>query len=325
MKTKYIKIFATALLASTLVSCNADKNNLLVEGKIKRETISIAPKLAGRILKIYVEESQIVKKGDTLAILDIPEIQTKMQQVQGILLTASSQYEMAVRGATKEQKNQAIAMYNAALEQYQLAEKSLNRIRNMYKDSLVTAQMYDEALTKFNVAHAQLEAATAKKQEVTGGLRDEQVRMALGQKKQAEGAFNEAQVAINERIIIAPKDMTIETIALHEGELALPGYNLVIGYEVNSTYFRFTISESQTKSFERGQIYEIELPFNNQQVVKARLSGITELGRYAFKSSAYPNYQLGEAVYELKLIPEDKALAQKWLVNATAILKAKAQ
>jgi HlyD family secretion protein len=37
-----------------------------LEGKIKRETISFTPKITGRILKIYVEEGQAVKPGDTL-------------------------------------------------------------------------------------------------------------------------------------------------------------------------------------------------------------------------------------------------------------------
>jgi HlyD family secretion protein len=191
----------------------------------------------------------------------------------------------------------------------------------MFHDSLVSPQAYDEALTKFNIAHSQYEAAAAKKQEITGGIRDEQVHMALGQKRQAEGALLEAHVAYNERIIIAPKNMSIETIALHEGELALPGYNIFIGYEINSTYFRFTVSESLVQNFVRDSIYKIELPFMKGKIINARLTAINELGRYAFKTTSFPNYQLGEAVYELKLIPDDEIGVQKLYVNGSAILK----
>ena len=320
MKTHKILILGIIANMTMVTSCKNDKT-IVLEGKVKREIISIAPKYAGRISKVYVHESDIVHKGDTLAILDIPEIEAKIQQAQGAAMAASSQYEMAVHGATKDQKEQVIAMYNAAQEQFQFAEKSLKRVRNMYNDSLISPQAYDEALAKFNVARAQYEAAAAKKQEIVGGIRDEQVRMALGQKKQAEGAVQEANTIYNERIIIAPKDMSIETIALHEGELALPGYNIFVGYEVKSTFFRFTASESQISQFVRDSSYNIELPFKNNMILKGKLIAITELGRYAFKTSAYPNYQLGEAVYELKLVPEEKDKAIELFVNATAILE----
>jgi HlyD family secretion protein len=319
MKTS--KIFRTASIVLLVITCScSEKPALTLEGKVKRETLSIAPKLAGRIVKIYVHESDIVKKGDTLAIIDVPEVEAKMQQAEGAAMAAGWQYKMAVHGATKDQKEQVIAMFNAAKEQYSFAEKSLNRIRNMYNDSLVSPQAYDEAMAKFNVARAQYEAALAKKQEVVGGLRDEQVNMALGQKTQAEGAVREANTAYKERIIVAPKDMSIETIALHEGELALPGYNIFVGYEVNTTFFRFTASESKISKFRKDSIYTIELPYKDKLIVKSQLVAITELGRYAYKTTAYPNYEMGESVYELKLVPVDKRLANELFVNATAIL-----
>jgi HlyD family secretion protein len=318
MKLRIVNSFI--IVAIFFTSCSNGNAKKELEGKVKRETVSIAPKLAGRIIKIYVHESDIVHKGDTLAILDIPEIQAKVQQAEGAYYAASSQYEMAVNGATKDQKEQVIAIYNSALEQFQLAEKSLKRIRNMYNDSLVSPQAYDEALTKYNVSRSQLDAALAKKKEVVGGIRDEQVNMALGQKRQAEGAVNEAHTAFNERVIIAPKDMTIETIALHEGELALSGYNIFVGYDIQSAYFRFTVSESSINQFKIDSIYNVEISFYNKQTVKVKLVAVIELAKYAYKTSSYPNYQLGEAVYELKLIPEQGDINSLYN-NTTVLLK----
>jgi HlyD family secretion protein len=302
MKTIHYQTLILVVIFS-FTSCGSRDQQKVLEGKIKRETISLAPKLAGRILKIYVHESDVVRPGDTLALLDIPEVQAKVQQAEGAYFAASSQYEMAKNGATKDQKEQVMAMYNAAKEQFEFAEKSLKRVKNMYDDSLVSPQAYDELYNKYNMARLQLEAAKAKKQEVTGGLRDEQVRMAQGQKNQASGAVNEAHTAYKERYMIAPKEMIIETIALHEGELALPGYNLFVGYDLNSTFFRFTVSESSVSKFKTGSTYEITLPFKENEIIKAKLVSIIELAKYANKTSSYPNYQLGETVYELKFSP----------------------
>ena len=312
--------YQSLIVLLSLTSCSSSNKQQVLEGKIKRETISLAPKLAGRILKIYVHESDVVRPGDTLALLDIPEIQAKVQQAEGAYFAASSQYEMAKNGATKDQKEQVMAMYNAAKEQFEFAEKSLKRMKNMYDDSLVSPQAYDEVYSKYNMARLQLEAAKAKKQEVTGGIRDEQVRMAQGQKNQASGAVNEAHTAYKERYIIAPKEMIIETIALHEGELALPGYNLFVGYDLSSTYFRFTVSESSVSKFKNGSIYDITLPFKENEIIKAKLVSIIELAKYANKTSSYPNYQLGETVYELKLAPIATETKQ-YVCNFTVLVK----
>jgi len=294
--------------------CATDKSNVF-EGKVKRETISIAPKYAGRIERILVKEGDRVKAGDTLAILEIPEVEAKKMQAEGALHAATWQYQMAVKGATAEQKDQVNAMFKAAKEQYEFAEKSLARVRNLYNDSLVAPQAYDEALTKYQMAQSQYEAALAKRQEVMGGLRDEQVQMALGQKKQAEGAVKEAGVVLSERFVIAPVDMTIETLALREGELALPGYNLVVGYDARSTWFRFTINEGQIARFVQGQKYGVTLPFEQHRSIEATLVSVTELAKYGNRSSSYPNHEPGEAVYELKLVPVSVADAANLFTN----------
>ena len=147
--------------------------------------------------------------------------------------------------------------------------------------------------------------------------------MALGQKRQAEGAVKETHVASQERYIVAPKDMTIETVALHEGELALPGYNLFVGYDPASTWFRFTVNESLVSKFKKDSVYIIELPFDGHKTMTTKLVSVNELAKYGNKSSSYPNYQLGEAVYELKLIPDDKVYAGKLFNNYSVLMKYK--
>src|SRR5690606_31171028 len=131
----------------------------------------------------------------------------------------------------------------------------------MLQDSLISRQQYDEAYTKMQGAKAQYMATLAEFEEAKSGARFEQQIMALGQKDRAEGALQEAGAANKERYIIAPQDMSIENITLTVGELALPGYTLFTGYLNSSTYFRFTIPESQIQSFKSGQAVTIEIPY----------------------------------------------------------------
>jgi len=68
---------------------------------------------------------------------------------------------MAVKGATDNQIKQLEAKLMALKEQYQFAQKSIRRLNNMLKDSLIPQQTYDETFAKYQGALAQYNAVQA--------------------------------------------------------------------------------------------------------------------------------------------------------------------
>ena len=299
-------------------ACNGPQKTGM-EGKIRRDAITVTTKVPGRVAQLLVNEGDIVKKGDTLAILDIPEVDAKVAQAQGAVRSASAQYEMAERGATANQLKQLQAKHDALKEQYEFARKSFGRVEAMFADSLIAPQRYDEAMAKFQGARAQYDAVVAELAEAKSGVRVENKLMALGQRERASGALLEAEVASSERYIVAPADMAIETISLHVGELATPGYSLFNGYLPSTTWFRFTLPESQVGNFQRGQRVSVRVPYLNE-VVEANVVAIKQLPKYANVTTAYPDYELEEALYEVKIRPEALARAETLLNNATVTL-----
>src|SRR5690625_7934354 len=161
--------------------------------------------------------------------LDIPEADAKVAQARGAVRSATAQHDMALHGATVGQLNQLRAKHTALKEQYIFAEKSLERVKALVKDSLIPQQEYDEIYAKYQGAKAQFNAVEAELKEAEAGGREEQKGMAEGQQKQAEGAYQEAIIAFNERYILAPSDLKITTSTLELGEFALPGYTLFKG------------------------------------------------------------------------------------------------
>ena len=312
-----------SLFLVTLLSLGACKNETpqqLTEGKTKKEIVSFAPKVTGRILKIYVEEGQTVKAGDTLAMLDVPEVSAKIAQAKGATAAATAQAQMAKNGATADQLRQLKAKQKGLAEQYQYAQKSFKRAQNMYKDSLLSPQNYDEAFAKLQGAKAQYEAANAELHDVEIGTRLEKIEMAIGQENQARGVLQEANVAYSERYIIATNDMEIETISLNVGELATAGYALFNGYIPNSTYFRFTIPESKISKYQKGMTVNMKSTYGNQEF-SGKIVSIKQLTKYADITTAFPDYQPDDAVYEIKVIPTDRAKVNNILVNSSVTLK----
>lgn len=305
----------------TMASCsNKSEVAKSIQGKIERDEIAVVGKLAGRIDKILVNQGDFVKKGDTLAILDIPEVDAKKVQAQGAVKSAEAQYEMSVHGATSNQLKQLNAKKAALNEQYQFAKKSLNRLEAMVKDSLVPQQQYDEVFAKYQGAQAQLIAVDAEIADVKNGVRLEQQIMALGQKDRALGALQEVAVAEKERYIIAPQDMKIDAVTLKLGELALPGYTLFKGSLPETTYFRFTVPESKISAYEIGTAVSVHVPYKKVDIA-GTIQNVKQIGAYANIATAYPDYDIQDPLYEVTVRPTQMQDAKDLLAKSTVTIK----
>lgn len=305
----------------TISSCsNKSEVAKSIQGKIERDEIAVVGKLAGRIDKILVNEGDYVKKGDTLAILDIPEVAAKKAQAQGAVKSAEAQYEMSVHGATSNQLKQLNAKKAALTEQYQFAKKSLNRLEAMVKDSLVPQQQYDEVFAKYQGAQAQLIAVDAEIADVKNGVRLEQQTMALGQQDRALGALQEVAVAEKERYIIAPQDMKIDAVTLKLGELALPGYTLFKGSLPETTYFRFTVPESSISAYEKGKAVSVHVPYKKVDIT-GTIQNVKQIGAYANIATAYPDYDIQDPLYEVTVRPTQMQDAKDLLAKSTVTIK----
>lgn len=313
------KIYLLLVVVISAVGCGKPKTEV-IQGKIEREQIGIVSKIPGKIIEIRIQEGDFVRKGDTLAILDIPEVDAKKSQAEGAVQSAKAQYDMTLKGATDLQLKQLEAKQKALKEQYELAQKSINRLSNMLKDSLVSQQMYDEAFAKYQGAQSQYLAVQAEISDVKYGARIEQQKMALGQQERALGALQEVSVADSERYIIAPQDMTVESITLKAGELALPGYTLISGTISESTYFRFTIPESRLSKVQKGQEVTVNIVYNKSQV-KGKITSVKALGAYANIATAYPDYEIQESLFEIKISPIDISQDKDLFTKTTVTLE----
>lgn len=319
MNTKSIFAYAGIIGLSLAGMACSDKPERPLEGKVKRETLAFSPKVTGRIIKIYAQEGDLVQRGDTLAMLDVPEVNAKLAQAKGAVKATGAQRTLSRNGATENQIRQLRAKQAGTQEQFNYAEKSFVRAKAMFADSMITPQAYDEMVAKHQGARAQLEAVNAELGEALKGVRMETQTAAQGQADQALGILQEVEVAYSERYIIASNDMQVETISLREGELATAGYPLFSGYLPGTTYFRFTIPESRISAYKKGEQITIRIPYTKMETT-GRIQNIKQLNRYADVTTAYPDYQIEDAVYELKIVPADTKQADSLLANATVVL-----
>lgn len=303
------------------VSCSDKKIDPAFMGKIEREQISVVTKVPGNLEKVFVSKGDLVKKGDTLAILDIPEVDAKKQQAQGALKSAEAQYQMAIKGATDGQIRQLQNKVNGLKEQFDFAKKSMDRLNIMLKDSLIPQQQFDEVYAKYQGAKNQYEASKTELEEARTGGRQEQQAMALGQQLQATGAISEVDAAEQEKYMLAPQDMSIEAINLRMGELALPGYPVFSGYINRSIYFRFTIAESKLGNIKTGDKVKIKVLYKDAELIDGVVTIVKALSSYANIATAYPDFEMQQALFEVEVRPTDPEKVKGLITKASVSLE----
>ncbi|NQD71840.1 HlyD family efflux transporter periplasmic adaptor subunit [Sphingobacterium shayense] len=314
---KNFKYIPVALL---FFSCADQAEKKPIQGKIEREQITVVTKVPGKIAELLVNEGDYVQAGDTLAILDIPEVDAKAEQAQGALQSADAQYDMARKGATSGQLKQLRAKVEGLKEQYEFAQKSIDRLENLLADSLISQQRFDETYAKYQGAKNQYLAAQAELAEAGSGARLEQQMMALGQKERAKGAVAEVRVAAKEKYVLAPQDMTVESINLKIGELAVAGYPIVNGSLTGSTYFRFTLPEDRVGTLKKGDTVSVSLPYLQGKTLNGKVVAIRTLNSYANIATAYPDYETQQSLFEVKVVPQDALGANDLLTKALVVL-----
>ncbi|MGH2624239.1 MAG: HlyD family secretion protein, partial [Sphingobacterium sp.] len=87
-----------------------------------------------------------------------------------------------------------------------------------------------------------------------------------------------------------------------------------------TTYFRFTIPESQLKNYEKGNAVMVKVPYKDLEV-NATIQHVKQIGAYANIASAYPDYDMQDPLYELIIQPKDTHQADSLLSKSTVTLK----
>ena len=133
----------------------------LIQGEVEVKSIKISSKLAGRIEQMDVKEGQQVKKGELLFVLSTPEVEAKLRQAEAARNAAGAQSAKASRGARIQEIEGALNMWKKAQAGVELAQKSFDRVKNLYESGVVPAQKYDEALANLKAMQTTKSAAKA--------------------------------------------------------------------------------------------------------------------------------------------------------------------
>lgn len=219
-------------------------DDIIIQGEIEATEVRVSGKLPGRVLEIRYKEGMSVKKGDTLILIDSPEINAKVMQAEAAESAAAAVSLKAQNGTRKETIEAAAEQYEMAKAAADFAKKSYDRTKNLYDKGVIAAQKYDEVKAKYDAAKAQEKAAKSQYDMALNGAQKEDKMAALAQVQRAKGAVNEATSYLNETKLVAPISGEIAEIFPKVGELVGSGSPLMNIVDLSDIWVTFNLKEN---------------------------------------------------------------------------------
>ena len=262
-----VVIAAAVVLGVIFVSWYLRRSTpLYIQGVVECTTYKASSKVPGRIEEMKVEEGQHVSKGELLYTLSTPELQAKLQQAEAVKSAASALDRQAMVGARSQQKEAALNLWQQAQAGLQLAEKTYERVRNLYDQGVVPAQKLDEATANLQAMQATERAAKAQYEMVHDGARVEEKEAAAAQVRQAEGAVSEVESYLSDAMVYSPVTGEISTIIAEAGELVGSGYPVVAILDLSDLWVTFNIREDLLPKIKMGTLMTGYVPALDKEV-----------------------------------------------------------
>ncbi len=274
----------------------------IIQGQVEVSEYRVSSKVPGRILEIRVKEGDYVKAGDTLAILDAPEVRAKMQQAQSAEAGASAMEMMAQNGARKEQVEGAFQLLQKAKAGLEIAEKSYNRVQKLYDEGVMSAQKRDEAFANYKAMQATMEAAQSQYDMAVNGARKEEKMVALAQVNRAKGAVEEVNAYVDETVQVAQMDGEVSSIYPKVGELVGTGSPIMTISIMDDLWGTFNVREDQLAGMQIGTEFTAFIPAFNKEV-KMKVYHMKDQGTYAVWKATKANGQFDLKTFEVKARP----------------------
>ncbi len=303
-------VVVTSLLIVILVAVIAvgffiPKRQEVIQGEAECSEYRVSTKVPSRVLEIRVEEGQSVRKGDTLAVMEAPEVQAKLTQATAARSMAEAVETKARNGARRQEVQGAYEMYMKAKAGLEIARKTYERVERLFQNGVMPEQKRDEAKAQFDAAQATVIAAQSQYEMAREGARSEDKAAAAAQVSRAQGAVDEVSSYVGETVLTASADGMVTEIFPHVGELVGSGAPIMNVAMTDKVWFTFNVREDRLQSFRNGKECSVFVPALDKSV-KARVTRIKNVGNFAAWKATKALDGVDLKVFEVRITPVDK-------------------
>lgn len=273
-------VLVGAIVVVIIAGLSMPEHPNILQGQAETTDYRLSSKVPARVLEFRVQEGDRVCRGDTLVILEAPDIRAKLSQAEAAYTAARAQEQKAQNGTRWEQVQQAYEMWQKARAGMDVAEKTYNRVNRLFKQGVMAEQKRDEARANYEAMVATEKAAHAQYDMACNGARQEDKTAAGAQVERAQGAINEVSSYVDETVLLAMADGEVTEIFPEVGELVGTGAPIMNISCTDDVWFTFNVREDLLPGLKVGIETEVYLPALDKRV-PVRITKMKDVGSFA--------------------------------------------
>lgn len=260
-------------------------DDAFVEGHI----ISIAPRVSGPVVKLYIKDNQEVKKGDLLLEIDPNDYIVALEQKEAKLLEAKAQLNASHKNIdeTTSVSSKTSKDISSVKSRLDYAKRTYERDLKLSKEGIVSKEELDNSRTAYNSLSANYQAEQEKKKAA-----DIAIQSAIAKRqeieatiKRLESEIDEAKLNLSYTKIYAPLDGKISARTVEEGnyvQVAQPLMSIVS----DEVWIVANYKETQLEQVQAGQDVIIKIDTYPKKRFKGKVDSLQRAT--GAKSSLFP-------------------------------------
>lgn len=315
-------IIVVAIVAVIIAGLHISKRQDYIQGQVETSDYRVSSKVAGRVARLYVSEGDTVCAGDTLAVIEAPEVEAKLAQAEAAREAAEALDTKASNGAQQEQIQGAYELWQKAQAGVEVARKTYDRVNRLFEQGVMAEQKRDEAQAQLRAMEASERAAKAQYEMAKKGTRSEDRSAARAQVARANAAISEVNSYRAETVLLAAQSGVVTEVYPEEGELVGTGAPLMNVAKLSDSYFVFNVREDLLPSFPVGTQVKVYVPALDREV-PATVSRLKEVGSYAVWKATKALDQYDLKTFEIIARPDDSNALSGVRPGMSAVIKEK--
>lgn len=277
----------------------------IIQGEVEVSEYRVSCKLPARIVELRVKEGDYVHVGDTLAILESPELKAQEQVAKATQDATEAISNMTEEGSRREAIQSAFQLYEQAKAASSVAYKTYTRMQNLYNEGVISEQKRDEAKATWEVAKAHENSMKSQYELARNGAREQQKVAAKKNVDAAKSAVDVVKSILNETVQISTVDGEVTDIYPKVGELVGMGSPIMSISMIDDMWGTFNVREDQLKGLKVGDTFTAFSPAFNKSL-RLKVYEIKDEGSYAVWKATKSNGQYDLKTFEVKAKPVTK-------------------
>jgi membrane fusion protein, multidrug efflux system len=247
------------------------------DAQVAKKMNPIIPRVAGYVAKVLVKDNDIVKKGDTLFVIDNSDYIVKVEEAKANLAAAENNVEVAKADIGTSQANVSVSDANVqsamgsietARIRLRRASADFERYSNLYKNHSITKQQYEQAEAAKQEAQSQLQIlqdqqkASSYQRNVASArnnVSSKQIQVAVANVRKAQAALDAANLNLGYTVVTASIDGQVSTVDIQPGQLVQPGQSLFYIINNQETWVVANFKETQLNKMREGQKVKLKI------------------------------------------------------------------